>query len=63
MLVVEDGVEELEDELLLFTREELDLLELSLQLRSRARFAFDGVRLASQWLLAAVGRDLDFDVE
>lgn len=48
LLVVEDGIEKLEDELLLFAREEFDLLELSLELRSRAGFAFGGVRLAAQ---------------
>ena len=48
LLVVEDGIEELEDELLLFAGEELDLLELSLELRSRAGFAFRGVRLTAQ---------------
>lgn len=37
LLVVDNGVEELEDELLLFAGEELDLLELSLKLRGRAR--------------------------
>ena len=48
LLVVEDGVEELEDELLLLAREEFDLLELSLKLRGRAGFALGGVRFVSQ---------------
>ena len=38
----------MQDELLLFAGEELDLLELSLELRGRAGFAFGGVRLAAQ---------------
>jgi hypothetical protein len=37
LLVVEDGVEELEDELLLFSREQFDLFELSLELRGRTQ--------------------------
>jgi hypothetical protein len=48
LLVVENGIEELKDELLLFTREEFDLLELSLELRSRSGLTFGGVRLASE---------------
>ena len=48
LLVVEDGVEELDDELLLFAGEELDLLELSLELRGRDGFGISRVRLASQ---------------
>lgn len=44
----ENGVEELEDELLLFTRQELDLLELALKLRSGSGFGFGGERFASQ---------------
>ena len=39
LVAFEDGIEGLEAELLLFTREELDLLELSLQLRLRAGIA------------------------
>lgn len=48
LLVVEDGIKELKDELLLSAGEKLDLLELSLQLRSLILFAFRGVRLAAQ---------------
>jgi hypothetical protein len=36
LVAFEDGVEELEDELLLFAGEELELLELALKLRLRA---------------------------
>jgi hypothetical protein len=47
LIAFQDGIEELEDELLLFTREEFDLLELSLELRSRGPFSFsaDGLEL------------------
>jgi hypothetical protein len=37
LVAFEDGVEELQDELLFFAGEELDLLELALKLRQRAR--------------------------
>ena len=48
LVAFEDGIEELEDELLLLTQEEFDLLELSLELRLRAGLGARGVRLASQ---------------
>ena len=47
-LVFQNGIEELEDELLLFAGEELDLFELALELRGRTGFASCGVGLASQ---------------
>lgn len=55
MLVVEDGVEELEDELLFLAGEELDLLELALELRGRAG------RVWGQACLSCVARPDDCD--
>ena len=47
LIAFENGIEELEDELLLFTREEFDLLELSLELRLRAGFGSRGENFPS----------------
>jgi len=48
LLIVQNRIKKLKDKLLLFTRQQFDLLELSLKLRSRTRLAFRGVRFASQ---------------
>ncbi|MBX3282867.1 MAG: hypothetical protein KF756_10360 [Acidobacteria bacterium] len=37
LIALQNGVEELEDELLLLAREQLDLLELALELRAAGR--------------------------
>lgn len=47
-LIVEDRIEKLKNELLLFARQRLHPLELSLELGCRAGLAFRGVRLAAQ---------------
>ena len=48
LLGFQDGVEELEDKLLLFSWQEFDLFELSLKLRLWPGLSFSRIRLASK---------------
>lgn len=48
MLIVQNRIEKLKNELLLFSRQQLDLLELALKLQSLSGFGFGCERFASQ---------------
>jgi len=48
LLIVQNRIKKLKDELLLFSRQQFDLLELTLKLRLRSGIAFDDERLAAK---------------